>query len=595
MNINVLSTTRELEDLRAILEAAPRLAYDTETSHLDWWRGRVFLLIFTMADTVWLIYVDDFPPELLRDFLTRVLTNHPEHTLEGHNIKFDRLHTASTFNVWINRQCDDTLLMAHLCDENRKNGLKPLSEDLLGMPATEEAAVHQWLEDNFSKQADWDFSKVPRELMTPYAAGDGIRTWRVRDKLWPVIQEHFSALYEQDRKVLDILTRMEWKGLKIDIPYLQKLQPDYEAVIDTLKKKAYGIVGFEFNPASELEMIELLYHKLGLTCQKFTPKGQPSVDAEALNLLDHPVIEPLLDCSEKLHLLNNFIIPLQELADVNHRVHGTFSLTRTRTGRFACSHPNLQNMPKDNDIRRAFLADENETMWFFDQSQVEMWGFAFYSKDEKMTNALRNGVDLHAVTASETLDIPISEISKMQRAMGKGTNFAIIFGVGKAKLSRYINGYMPKGSKLNDQQAFEFKQKYFIKFPAIKDFQYSVMNAVRSTRAPWGHFVKNKFGRIRRINPDKAYTGVNHLIQGLAADMMKAAMIRIDEKFPGTDFKQNIHDALRLDTKEVDFKKQCEWAKEIGNCLTDWKELSDMPMGVTYEYSNTNWAEIKTM
>lgn len=591
MNLKLITTLSELESLSVVLQAASSFAYDTETTGLEWWPNKIFSISFCVAEDVWLIYTRDFPAAAIKQFLTIIFSDSSKECF-GHNIKFDRLHTMKSFGVWIDRVCNDTLLMAHLCDENRKNGLKPLMWFLLGLNSDEDTVIKAWLKDHFAKQEDWDYSAIPRDLMTPYAAADTYCTWKVKEKLWPTIQSHFASLYETDRKVLDILTRMEWKGLKLDIPYLQQLQPQYETKLSTLQSSIFKSTGFEFNISSDIELAEVLYGKLGLPCKKFTTKGQLSTDMEALSELEHPSIEYLLEYSELNHRLNNFIIPLQELADANHRIHGSFSLTATRTGRFACSHPNLQNMPKNDDIRRAFIVDPGGVMWFWDHSQIEMVGFSMYSKDPKMIGALQNGEDLHRLAASEALGIQLANVDMANRAMGKGTNFAIIFGVGKAKLARYINGYMPKGNKLSDQQAWEFKQKYFIKFPSVREFQYSVMNTVRQTREPWGNFVKNKFGRVRRIRPDKAYTGVNHLIQGWAADLMKASMVRIDEKFPNTDWRQNIHDSIRIDNNEPDFKKQSEWAQEVAWCLCDWPNVP-VPVSCSIDYSSTNWAEMK--
>ncbi len=590
MNLKLVTDQEDLRHLQTKLMEAQTFAYDTETTGLDWWKCRVFSISFCIGEDVWLIYTDDFPQEQITEFLEKIFYD-PYKECFGHNIKFDRLHTMQSFNVWIHRKCHDTLLMAHLCDENRKNGLKPLMESLLGIPPDEEEVIKSWLNEHFAKQSDWDYSQVPRELMTPYAAADTYCTWKVRENLWPIIQSHFASLYETDRKVLDILTRMEYKGLRLDIPYLQQLQPVYEMKLKELQSSIFKSTGFEFNIGSDIELAEVLYGKLKLPCKKLTIKGAQSTDMEALSELEHPCIAALLEYSEQNHRLNNFIIPLQELSDANHRIHGSFSLTATRTGRFACSHPNLQNMPKNEDIRRAFVVDQGGTMWFWDHSQIEMVGFSMYSKDPKMIGALKNGEDLHRLAASEALGIPLDQVDPANRAMGKGTNFAIIFGVGKAKLARYINGYMPKGQKLNDQAAWEFKQKYFIKFPTVKEFQYSVMNTVRQHREPWGNFVRNKFGRVRRLKPEKAYTGVNHLIQGWAADLMKASMVRIDDKFHNTDWRQNIHDSIRIDSTETP-ERQSEWAQEVAWELCNWPEVP-VPISCSIDYSRTNWAEMK--
>jgi len=280
-------------------------------------------------------------------------------------------------------------------------------------------------------------------------------------------------------------------------------------------------------------------------------------------------------------MLSTYVLPLQEQA-VNGVIHPDFGLTRTRTGRFSCSDPNVQNITKDIDLRRAFTVEPGEEMWFWDQSQIEMVGFAMYSKDPKMVEALKRGDDLHTVTAQEVLGK--KEVTKEERAMGKGTNFAMIYGVGKAKLAKYLSGYV--GREVTDLEAAIFKGKYLTAFPTVYSFQRLVMNTVQKHREPWGNFVKNKFGRVRRIDPLKAYTGVNHLIQGWAADMMKAAMVKIDEKYK-PKWRQNIHDCIRIDC-EIDIKK--EFIKDIADLLTNFPDVG-LPIKCTIEHSRTNWAE----
>lgn len=591
MKLVVISTEEELRSLMAKLREMEHFAYDTETTGLEWCRNEIFLLSFSDGETAWLVYDRDFERTLLLFFLGCIFED-PKKSIVGHNVKFDRHHTKKTYGVNISRRCEDTLIKAHLLDENRKNGLKPLMVSILGIEDHYEEAVHEWLKANCGAKDNWNFSLVPRDLMSPYAAMDTFATFKLDTVLEPLIKLHFSQTYEIDRKVSDILYRMEQNGVKVDIPYLQSLEITYNVEVNDLQKRIWKETGYEFNIDSDIELAEVLYGKLKLPCYRLTQKGAQSTDAEAVQALEHPCVPYLLEYSAKRHMLSNFIKPLQEKADTAGYVHGDYSLTTTKTGRFACSQPNMQNMPKDLALRRAFICDEGKGMWFWDLSQIEMVGFAMYSKDPKMMEALKNGTDLHTLAAAEALDIPINSVDKYARAMGKGTNFAIIFGVGKAKLARYINSYIPNKSKhLDADSALAFKQKYFYKFPSVRAFQTQVMDTVRTNREPWGNFVKNKFGRVRRLQPDKAYQGVNHLIQGWASYLEKAGMIRIDEKFPGTDWRQNIHDAIRIDNYlNADMLE--EWVQEVGHCLTDWPDIP-VPVSCTIEKSSTNWAEME--
>lgn len=591
MKLEIIKTEQELRSLMATLREIEHFAYDTETTGFNWWRTEIFALSFSDGITSWLIYTRDFEKDLISFFLQCVFEDKNK-TVVGHNIKFDRHHTKASFGVDIYRTCHDTLIKAHLLDENRKNGLKSLMVSVLNIEDHYEEAVHEWLKDNCGAKDNWDFSLVPHDIMSPYAGMDTYATFLLDKNLNAGIRKHFSTTYEIDRKVLDILYRMEQKGIKIDVPYLQEIQSKYEVDLAVLQKNVWKETGYEFNIDSDIELAEVLYDKLKLPCYKLTTKGAQSTDAESIASIEHPAISALLEYSDKRHMLSNFIISLQEKADKNGYVHGDYSLTTTKTGRFACSKPNMQNMPKDLVLRRAFICDEGKGMFFWDHSQIEMVGFAVYSKDPKMMEALKNGTDLHTLAASEALDKPIGDVDKANRAMGKGTNFAIIFGVGKAKLARYINGYIGDKTKhLSSDEAMAFKQKYFYKFPSVAGFQRQVMDTVRTNREPFGHFVKNKFGRVRRLNPDKAYQGVNHLIQGWAGYLMKSSMIRVDEKFPNTDWRQNIHDAIRIDN-DLNADMLEEWVQEVGHCLTDWKDIP-VPVSCTIEKSSTNWAEME--
>lgn len=589
MNLVIINNEQELRSLMSKLRGLEHFAYDTETTGFDWWRTEVFALSFSEGISSWVVYTRDFEKSLISFFLQCVFEDKNK-SVVGHNIKFDRHHTKASFGTDIRRTCHDTLIKAHLLDENRKNGLKPLMVSVLGIEDHYEEAVHGWLKENCGAKENWDFSLVPRELMSPYAGMDTFATYKLDKQLSPQIERHFIVTYEIDRKVLDILYRMEQKGVKLDVLYLRQLQEQYENNVSDLSKEVYRLTGYEFNIDSDVELAEVLYGKLKLPCYRLTTKGAQSTDAESIQKLEHPCIPALLDYSDKRHMLSNFIISLQDKADKNGYVHGDYSLTTTKTGRFACRSPNMQNMPKDLALRKAFICDEGQEMWFWDHSQIEMVGFAMYSKDPKMMEALKNGTDLHTLAASEALDLTIDSVDKYARAMGKGTNFAIIFGVGKAKLSRYINGYINDKSKhLSSDAAMAFKQKYFYKFPAVAGFQRQVMDTVRTYREPWGHYVKNKFGRVRRLDPNKAYQGVNHLIQGWAGYLMKSSMIRIDEKFKDIDWRQNIHDAIRIDMRSG---SSDGLAQEIGHCLTNWPDVP-VPISCTMEKSSTNWAEME--
>lgn len=611
-NYEVIETSDRLEWLTRYLVGCNIFAFDTETTGLDWVRNNAFLLIFCDGVNTWLVPVNRFAPKMLEMFLFAVFRD-PNKWVIGQNLKFDAHFVMKGWGVEIRRQWHDTQLMAYLMDENRQNGLKKLMPALLNMDPADETMIQEWMKLNLGKKENWDYSKVPEQFMFPYAATDGIATFKLYEHLQADIERHFSELYNTDRQVLKILWKMEQNGVKVDRTKLEDFKAPYELHETELTQQMHQLAGYEFNPDSPDQLVELFYTKLGFPVKFFTkskdktkPSTTPSTDNDALAHIDHPLAGLMMQYRDNGNPLTQARTYLKAQDDQGY-VHGNYNMVFTKTGRFSCSEPNLQNVRKEAALRACFVADEGWDMFHFDHAQIEMVGFAHYSRDVKMMEALHRGDDLHKLAASEALGVPIEQITKEQRAVGKGTNFSIIYGVGKAKLANYINGYMPAdGAKLTDAEAQTFKNKYFAKFPSVRRFQDEVKFAIIRKREPWGHFVKNQFGRVRRINnpvdirdadgkvttKGMAWTGVNHLIQGWAPDAMKKAMVAIEQELHPR-WRQNIHDANRIDAPADQTPEQRrEWVATILKHMTTYPEVR-VPIKCSAEWSNTNWAELK--
>lgn len=602
MQLNIVETPEQLQRLENTLKDMPIFAFDTETTGLDWTRNSIFLLSFSEGVNSWVIPVNRFKHSDLCQFMEIVMKDDKSFVI-GQNLKFDAHHLKKTYGVTIERQWHDTQLMAYMMDENRSNSLKKLMPTLLGLDPGDETKIHAWMKEHQGKRENWDFSKVPEELMLPYSGMDPFATFQLYLKLRPGIKEHFADLYNTDRQVLKILWKLEQNGVHVDRQKLEQFVEPYEARQADYKRRMFEAAGYEFNPDSPDDLVELLYNKLKFPITFYTAKSTldangkpdktstPSTGDDALMVIDHPVAEYLRLYRQQGNALN-YAKGLLEKQDADGLVHGDYSMTRTKTGRFSCSDPNLQNVPKNKELRRCFVATPGFDMFYFDHAQIEMVGFAHYSKDPKMMAALKAGHDLHALAASEVYGIPIDQVTKEQRAVGKGTNFSIIYGVGKKKLATYINGYMNDGKKLTSEEAQLFKQKYFNRFPSVTQFQYQAQQAVRNNRPPWGHYIKNQFGRVRRITePDKkAYTAVNHLIQGWAPDLMKKAMVKIENTFHPY-WRQNVHDELRIDLPQGD-KHRHETVKAMVDALTNFPDVR-VPINCKVEWSSKDWAELK--
>lgn len=600
--LNVVETKEQLDKLQGRLCGLDLYSFDTETTGLDWTRHKIFMLQFSDGVDSWVIPVNRFEPALLMYFLHQVFADVTKFVV-GQNIKFDAHHAMASYGVVIGRQWHDTLTMAYLMDENRSNRLKSLMPVLLKVEPLDETAIHGWMKEHQGKQENWDFSQVPEELMIPYAGMDPWACFKVCELLLPQVQHHFGELYETERKVLKIMWKLEQNGVLVDKDALSRYAERHATEKAGNLTRLFNEAGSEFNPDSPDDLQVLFYERLKLPVRFLTEKGEPSTKDDALIAMDHPVAE-LLQVHRTLCNRLNYAKGLLSHQDSQGLVHGDYSLTRTKTGRFACSEPNLQNPPKDPELRKCFVASKGLDMFYFDHAQIEMVGFAHYSKDIKMVAALQADQDLHALAAAEVYGIPISQVTKDQRAVGKGTNFSIIYGVGKKKLASYINGYMGDGKRITDAEAAAFKERYFTRFPSVPRFQHQAQDAVRTRREPWGHYVRNQWGRVRRITDPvdcfrdgkkvrgKAYTAVNHLIQGWAPDLMKRGMVLIEERLC-PPWRQNIHDELRIDLPHgQQLHKRREMVQEILRCLTHFPEVR-VPVKCKVEWSDTNWAEVR--
>jgi DNA polymerase I len=593
VTLEIIRTPVTLDLLGERLQRTPLISFDTETTGLDAWRCKIFMLSFAVGDQSWVVPTKLFKDDHIADFLKKIF-HEPSKEVVGANIKFDLHHMKQSFDVECARRLHDVQLQAFLLDENRVLKLKELMRAEIGWDTKEEEAVHEWLKQNCGKRENWRFDQVPEDIMAPYSGADAVGTLRLHEHQYPKIRSHFQTLYDTECAVLKILYKMEENGLRLDRPYLEGIKAQYEKLASLQLRSVWQEAGKEFNVESPKELGQILFGRLKIVPVLRTGKGAPSTNEEALSFIDHPIVEKLQAYRGTLHDLSTYVDgPLEKLDPAGY-VHGDYRLTSAKTGRFSCSNPNLQNIKKDPVIRRAYRPELGHEAWLFDMSQIEMVGFAHYSQDAAMVKALREGTDLHTMTAASVYRKGLSEVTKQERAVGKGCNFSIIYGCGADKLSAFFKNY---GAEVTKDEAVQLRTRYKQTFPTVDQFSRKVMWTVKNPRPFWeggpsGHYVKNQFGRIRRIDPQlKAYTGVNHLIQGWAADLMKAGMVRVEKMAPM--WKQNIHDAIRVDMPLAWSESQrFEFAREIVHNLSDFPQVS-VPIRVTAERFITNWSEVQ--
>jgi len=409
--------------------------------------------------------------------------------------------------------------------------------------------------------------------------------------------EGMLKLYQDvEMPLAKILAKMELRGIKCNPEKLQLLSTQMETALNQLTEEIYTLAGEKFNINSPKQLGYILFEKLGLPVIKKTKTG-PSTDAEVLEQLSyHPLIAKLLEYRQLTKLKSTYADALANLINpMTGRIHTTFNQTVTATGRLSSTNPNLQNIPirtaEGRKIRGAF---ESETGWYLlsaDYSQIELRVLAHISGDQRMIAAFNSGVDIHRQTASEVFQVPLDAVTPEQRSAAKAINFGIVYGISSFGLA--------KGTNLSRAQAQQYIDQYFTRYPQVKAY---LDNIVKSAKEQG--YVTTLLNR-RRYLPDiksKNYQrrsfaermAMNTPIQGSAADIIKMAMLKVDQSLRANNLRAQlllqVHDELVLEVPEDEItlvaaliKQSMESVIELAVALevevkigTDWENVKPM-------------------
>ena len=499
----------------------------------------------------------------------------------GQNIKFDFI---VFFKHGINMtSMEDTMLMSYVLDagKNRHN-MDTLSEIHL----SHKTISFKDLVGTGKKEIN--FSEVDVEKAKDYAAEDADITFRLYKKFQKSLKdEKMINIYEIfEKPLLKILAFMEIEGVKIDNKFLKSLSTKFEKKITKIQNEVFKISKKEFNIASPKQLGEILYNDLKIADLKKTKKGSFATSASVLEDLafkGHKFPQLVLDWRQVSKLKNTYSDSLPEHINPNtQRVHTSFLLAATTTGRLASSDPNLQNIPikseDGKDIRKAFIAKKDHVLISADYNQIEMRILADLADVKGLKKAFKNNEDIHSLTASQIFNVDIKKVNQDQRRKAKAINFGIIYGISQYGLAKQIN--------VTNHEAEEFLNAYFLKFPEIKIYMDRTIKFCRKSG-----FVNNIFGRrshFININ-DKNYNirnfqeraAINAPIQGSAAEIMRLAMIRLDKKLSdqknqNTKMLLQIHDELIFETPK-------EEAKRISKIIID--EMSSVVKSEQHSFS----------
>ncbi len=477
----------------------------------------------------------------------------------GQNIKFD-------FIVFYRQgitlsSMEDTMLMSYVLDagKNRHN-MDTLSEIHLGHKTI------SFKEMVGSGKKEINFSEVELDKAKDYAAEDADITFRLYKKFIKNLKlEKMINIYEIfEKPLIKILAFMEIEGVEIDSKFLKSLSSKFEKKIQKLEKEVFKISKKEFNIASPKQLGEIIYNDLKIAGLKKTKKGSFATSASVLEDLafkGHEFPKLILDWRQVSKLKNTYSDSLPEHLNPNtKRVHTSFLLAATTTGRLASSDPNLQNIPikseDGKDIRKAFKAKKDHLLISADYNQIEMRILADLADVKELKKAFKNKEDIHSLTASQIFNIDIKKVNQDHRRKAKAINFGIIYGISQYGLAKQIN--------VSNYEAEEFLNSYFAKFPEIKVYMDNTIKFCRKSG-----YVNNIFGRRSHFNGinDKNFNvrnfqeraAINAPIQGSASEVMRLAMIRLDKKLSeqknsNSKMLLQIHDELIFEIPKKDQK-----------------------------------------
>jgi len=598
-NYYLIKNVNEIDQWIEEAEEAGELAVDTETSSLDAHQADlVGISLSTKIGKACYIPIGHkskgcVQKEVVIKKLKPLLEDKSVKKI-GQNIKFDFIVLYKQ-GIQMSSM-EDTMLMSYVLDagKNRHN-MDTLSEIHLNHKTISFKDIVG------TGKKEINFSDVELDKAMEYAAEDADITYRLYKIFNKNLKlEKLTNIYEIfEKPLIIILALMEINGIKIDSEFLKDLSLKFEKKIKSLEKEIFKLSKKEFNIGSPKQLGEIIYNELKIAVLKKTRKGSFATSASVLEDLafkGHKFPKLILDWRQVSKLKNTYSDSLREHININtKRVHTSFLLAATTTGRLASSDPNLQNIPiKSEDgkaIRKAFIAEKGFTLISADYNQIEMRILADLADVKELKKAFKNNEDIHSLTASQVFNIDIKKVNQDIRRKAKAINFGIIYGISQYGLAKQI--------MVSNNEAEDFLNSYFLKFPEIKDYMNSTIKFCRKSG-----YVNNVFGRrthIKGIN-DKNFNvrnfqeraAINAPIQGSASEIMRLAMIRLAKKFNELKNIQSkillqIHDELVFEVPNTELKKISSIIKEEMTSVVN-SDLHSFSIPLTVDInSGDNW------
>ncbi|NHB89795.1 DNA polymerase I [Photorhabdus tasmaniensis] len=598
-NYQTILDQKSLDEWVEKLKKAPVFAFDTETDSLDTLTANLVGMSFAVAagDAAYLPLGHDCldaPEQLDRDAVLAALKPLLEDSnllKIGQNIKFDR-GVLARYNIELQGIAYDTMLESYVLNSVAGMGRHDM-DSLAERHLNHKTTTFEEIAGKGKNQLT--FNQVPMEQAAMYAAEDADVTLLLHQVMWPQL-EKVPALekvfLKTEMPLVMVLSRMERTGVLIDSNILVEHSKEITARLGELEKEAHELAGEAFNLASPKQLQAILFEKLQLPVIKKTPGGAPSTNEEVLEELadNHVLPKVILEHRGLAKLKSTYTDKLPQMVHpLTKRVHTSYHQAVTATGRLSSRDPNLQNIPVRNDegrrIRQAFVAPEGYRIMAADYSQIELRIMAHLSQDQGLLKAFAEEQDIHRATAAEVFGLPLEQVTSEQRRSAKAINFGLIYGMSAFGLSRQLG--IPRG------EAQRYMDRYFERYPGVLTY----MERTRQQAEEQGYVetldgrrlylpdIKSRNGMRRKAAEREA---INAPMQGTAADIIKKAMIAVDDwiisEEPKVRMIMQVHDELVFEVHE----SQLEYTEQKVRELMEKSMALDVPLKVDVGIGD-NW------
>lgn len=550
----------------AKLAAAPLFAFDTETTNIDAMQAKIVGLSFAVSpgEAAYVPCGHDYmgaPEQLPLEWVLeqlRPLLESPDHLKLGQNLKYDRT-VLLNYGIELRGIAYDTMLESYVLNSI---GGRHNMDDLAARYLDYNTTIR--FEDIAGKGAkQLTFNQIKLEDAVPYAAEDADITLRLHQRLWPELSgaDSLAKVFQDlEMRLLPVLSGVERNGAFVDAKLLGQQSIELGERMVALERQAYDIAGQEFNLGSPKQLGVILFEQQKLPVIKKTPTGAPSTAEEVLQelALDYPLPKILMEYRGLAKLKSTYTDKLPQMINPNtKRIHTSYHQAVAATGRLSSSDPNLQNIPirteEGRRIRQAFVAPQGYKIVAADYSQIELRIMAHLSGDAGLLNAFAHGLDVHRATAAEVFGVPLDQVTAEMRRSAKAINFGLIYGMSAFGLAKQL--------RLGRIEAQLYIDRYFERYPGVQQY----MNSIRALAHEQG-YVETLLGRrlylpeinARNKNLQLAAerTAINAPMQGTAADIIKMAMIEVDQWLQSSQYDarmiMQVHDELVLEVAEQD-------------------------------------------